>query len=149
MKQSSFSDAQCSIARTLGQVGQWWALLIIRDAMMGVRRFRDFERSLGISKNTLAARLSELVESGILVRVQSATGVSYLDYELTEKGRDLAPIVLALGQWGDRWSAHENGPSFKVLNGKTGEEIPRIWPREEDGKVINLADIRFKRNAAN
>lgn len=146
MKQASFSDARCSIARTLDKVGQWWALLIIRDAMMGVRRFRDFERSLGISKNTLAARLTELVDNGIMIRVNSTSGAKYLDYELTDKGRDLAPIVMALAQWGDRWSVHEDGPSIAILDGKSGKEIPRLWPRDAEGKIIDLVDIRLRRN---
>ncbi len=145
MKQTSFADMRCSVARTLNQVGPWWSLLIIRDAMMGARRFKDFERSLGIAKNTLATRLTELVDSGILTRVKSSSGSKYLDYELTDKGRDLAPVIMALAQWGDRWSAHEDGPSFAFLDRNSGEEIERIWPRNDGGDVIQLADILLKR----
>lgn len=147
MKQTSFADMRCSVARTLNQVGPWWSLLIIRDAMMGVRRFKDFERSLGIAKNTLATRLTELVDSGILTRVAAKSGSKYLDYELTEKGRDLAPVIIALAQWGDRWSAHEDGPSFAFLNRNSGEEIERIWPRNDSGEAIRLADITLRRCA--
>lgn len=145
MKQTSFADMRCSVARTLNQVGPWWSLLIIRDAMMGVRRFKDFERSLGIAKNTLATRLTELVDSDILTRVPSKSGSKYLDYELTDKGRDLAPVIMALAQWGDRWSAHEDGPSFALLDRNSGEEIERIWPRDESGGVIPMTDIMLKR----
>jgi len=147
MKQTSFADMRCSVARTLNQVGPWWSLLIIRDAMMGVRRFKDFERSLGIAKNTLATRLTELVDSGILTRVAAKSGSKYLDYELTEKGRDLAPVIIALAQWGDRWSAHEDGPSFAFLDRNSGEEIERIWPRDEGGETIRLADITLRKCA--
>lgn len=145
MKPTSFEDKRCSIARALNQVGPWWSMLIVRDAMMGVRRFSDFERSLGISKNTLANRLSELVDSGIFERVEAANGSKYLEYQLTEKGRDLAPIIMSLAQWGDKWSAHEDGPSFEILNGQSGEAIPRIWPRDESGNVIKLSGIQLKR----
>jgi len=145
MKPTSFETKRCSVARALNQVGPWWSMLIIRDAMMGVRRFSEFERSLGISKNTLANRLSELVEGGILERVEAASGSKYLEYELTEKGRDLAPIVMALAQWGDKWSAHADGPSFEILNGESGEAISRIWPRDEGGNAIELSEILLKR----
>ena len=144
MKQTSFADMRCSVARTLDQVGPWWSLLIIRDAMMGVRRFREFERSLGIAKNTLATRLAELVDSGIMTRVAASSGSRHLEYELTEKGRDLAPVIMALAQWGDRWSAHEDGPSFALLDRNSGAEIDRIWPRDDSGNVIDLTDILLR-----
>lgn len=147
MTPTSFETRRCSVARALNQVGPWWSLLIIRDAMMGVRRFKEFERSLGISKNTLANRLNELVESGVLARVTSASGSKYLEYELTEKGLDLAPVVMALAQWGDKWSAHEDGPSFEILNGDSGEQVSRIWPRDENGNAIELSEILLKRCA--
>lgn len=144
MKQTSFAHMRCSVARTLDQVGPWWSLLIIRDAMMGVRKFKDFERSLGIAKNTLTTRLTELVECGILTRVPPPNGSKFLDYQLTDKGRDLAPVIIALAQWGDRWSAHEDGPSFTFLNRNSGEEIDRIWPRDDVGNPIELTDILLK-----
>ena len=145
MTPTSFETKRCSVARALSHVGPWWSLLIVRDAMMGVRRFKEFERSLGIPKNTLANRLSELVENGVLARVKSSTGKKYLDYELTEKGLDLAPIVMALAQWGDKWSAHKDGPSFEILDGQSGEEISRIWPRDNGGNAIELSEIMLKR----
>ena len=145
MKSKSFSDMRCSIARSLEHVGPWWSLLIVRDAMMGARRFKHFERSLGIAKNTLTRRLGELVDSGILRKVPGADGSSYDEYELTEKGRELAPVVMALAQWGDKWAAHELGPSFSLIDSKTGADIPRICPRRENGAEIPPGDIHLKR----
>ena len=147
MKPKSFSDMQCSIARTLEHVGSWWSLLIIRDAMMGARRFKHFERSLGIAKNTLTSRLGELVDSGILEKVPGPDGTAHTEYELTEKGRELAPILMALAQWGDRWAVHASGPAFALMDTETGRAIPRIWPRREDGTTIALDEIELKRLA--
>ena len=83
MKTKSYAQMQCSIARTLDQVGAWWSMLIIRDAMMGARRFKHFEKSLGIAKNTLASRLAHLVDSGILERGPAADGSKHEEYVLT------------------------------------------------------------------
>lgn len=144
MKTKSFSDMQCSIARTLDLVGSWWSLLIIRDAMMGARRFKDFHTSLGIAKNTLTTRLNQLVEGGILERVNAADGSAYDEYQLTAKGRDLGPIIVALSQWGDKWAVHPDGPSFEYFDRKTGEDLTRIWPRRANGEAMKLRDVGFK-----
>ncbi len=145
MKTKSFSDMRCSIARTLEIVGSWWALLIIRDAMMGARRFKHFEKSLGIAKNTLAARLNELIDAGILVKVSGSNGSAFDEYVLTEQGRDLAPVMIALSQWGDRWVAHENGTSTEIIDALSGERLPKIWPHGSDGKALPLNKIKMNR----
>lgn len=144
MKTKSFSDMDCSIARTLEQVGSWWSLLIVREAMMGVRRFRQFEKTLGISKNTLASRLNQLVEGGILRKVAAEDGSSYEEYLLTKKGRDLAPVMMALAQWGDRWAVHEDGRPYAFIDQQTGQEISEIRPRRGDGEPIPLREIGVK-----
>ena len=147
MKTKSFSQMQCSIARSLELVGSWWSLLIIRDAMMGARRFKHFEKSLGIAKNTLASRLTELVDGGILEKVPAADGSAFDDYVLTDQGRDLAPVIIALAQWGDRWATHENGPSTEIINAETGAKLPRVWPRRMSGDMMPLSEIGMKRAA--
>ncbi|MEM1249156.1 MAG: helix-turn-helix domain-containing protein [Acidobacteriota bacterium] len=144
MKTKSFSDMQCSIARTLEQVGSWWSLLILRDAMMGARRFKHFERSLGIAKNTLTKRLAQLVDAEILERVAAADGSAYDEYVLTERGRELAPVMIALSQWGDKWVAHPNGPSTEIVDGATGERLPKIWPRRENGEWMELNEVGMR-----
>lgn len=144
MKTKSFSDMDCSVARTLEQVGSWWSLLIIREAMMGVRRFRQFEKTLGISKNTLTSRLAQLVESDIMSKAAAEDGSSYEEYLLTKKGRDLAPVMMALAQWGDRWAAHEDGRPYAFIDQATGQEISAIWPRRADGAPIPLSEIGVK-----
>lgn len=147
MKQTSFSEMQCSVARSLESVGPWWSLLIVRDSMMGLRRFNEFQRSLGIAKNTLTNRLSELIENGIMQKVPSERGLKYAEYELTEKGIDLAPVVMALAQWGDKWAAHEKGPSYAFLDKNTGLEFSRIWPRRDNGEKVSLEDVVLKRHS--
>lgn len=140
---------QCSVARSLDQVGPWWSLLIVRDALMGARRFKHFEKSLGIAKNTLASRLAQLVDSGILTKAPAADGSSYEEYELTDKGRDLMPVVMALAQWGDKWAVHQDGPPVSFVDHQTGRKVSRIWPRRADGEKIPLSDIGLKRRGAN
>ncbi|MEL6692426.1 MAG: helix-turn-helix domain-containing protein [Pseudomonadota bacterium] len=135
---------QCSIARTLDLVGSWWSLLIIRDAMLGARRFKHFQKSLGIAKNTLTVRLNQLVEGGILDKVAASDGSAYEEYQLTQQGRELTPIILALAQWGDKWAAHPSGPSFEYYDRQTGEDLSAIWPRRADGEAMALADVGVK-----
>ena len=139
---------QCSIARTLEHVGSWWSLLVIREAMMGAYRFKHFERSLGIAKNTLTSRLNELVEHGIFEKGRTKDGSSYEEYRLTQKGRELAPVLMALAQWGDKWAEHEDGRTFYFADPKTGEELPRIWPRRENGEELKLGEVLLKKNEA-
>lgn len=146
MKSKSFSDMECSIARTLEHVGSWWSLLIIRDAMMGATRFKHFERSLGIAKNTLAARLSQLVEADIFEKVPASDGSAFDEYLLTERGRELAPVMIALSQWGDRWVPHEEGSSTEIVEAASGDRLPPVWPRRDDGEKMSLDEIGIRRS---
>lgn len=107
---NSYDGQVCSAARALEVVGERWSLLIIRDALFGgLTRFSDFLRRLGVARNILAARLDGFVEAGIMERF-SSEGSAYQEYRLTEKGRDLAPVIIALTDWGDRWAAPHGRP---------------------------------------
>ncbi|MBO6505772.1 MAG: helix-turn-helix transcriptional regulator [Kordiimonadaceae bacterium] len=145
MKQKSFADMRCSIARSLEVIGPWWSFLIIRDAFMGVTRFKDFERSLGIAKNTLSNRLKLLVENGLLDKVTDPGGSKYAAYHLTEKGRDLFPVLVAITQWGDKWAVHEDGPSFEIIDKRTDQSIPPLALLGGDGKPLPEDEIGVKR----
>ena len=103
MRKASFADMHCSIAQSLEIVGEWWTLLILRDAFLGVRRFDDFVERLGISRNVLTNRLDTLVAAGILERRPYDEARGRYDYLLTDKGRALWPVMTALRQWGDEW----------------------------------------------
>jgi DNA-binding HxlR family transcriptional regulator len=107
---NSYEGQVCSAARSLEVVGERWSLLIIRDALFGgVTHFSDFLRRLGLARNILAARLDGFVDAGIMERF-SSDGSAYQEYRLTEKGRDLASVIIALTDWGDRWAAPNGRP---------------------------------------
>jgi len=126
MRRTSFEDMNCSVAQCLEVVGEWWSLLIIRDAFLGIRRFDDFQARLGISRNVLNQRLTRLVEQGVLARVPYQEHPPRCDYRLTDKGRDLWLVVTAMRQWGDKWAA-PNGPPVEIVHiacGNVSEAVP-------------------------
>jgi DNA-binding HxlR family transcriptional regulator len=110
VKRTPFSDWPCSLARTVDILGDWWTPLVLRDCFMGVRRFDDFQRSLGIGRNILAQRLGRLVDEGLLERRPYQDHPPRHEYVLTEMGRDFFPVVAAIMRWGDRWLAGADGP---------------------------------------
>ena len=100
MKRRSLEGDRCPIARSLDVIGDWWSLLIVREAAKGVTRFSEFQRNLGLARNILTIRLKALVASGILSNVPASDGSAYLEYRLTDKGRALRPVLAALARWG-------------------------------------------------
>ncbi len=110
----------CSIAKTLDVVGEWWTLLILRDVMRGARRFEDFQASLGIARSVLSARLKRLTGQGILERVAYQDHPPRYEYLLTDKGRDLFPVIAALLRWGDTWAPGPAGPPMLVVHESCG-----------------------------
>src|SRR4051794_37790929 len=112
MRRTSFEDMECTLARSLDVIGEWWTLLILRDAFLGVTRFDDFQERLGIARNVLTARLDTLVDNGVLVRRFYDEARGRADYKLTAKGRDLWPVITAIREWGDTWIA---GPGKEPL----------------------------------
>lgn len=136
-----FHRENCSIARALEVLGDWWTLLIVREAFLGTRRYADFEANLDISKNVLAARLAHLVEHGVLARVDAGVHGPRFEYELTARGKDLTAILTALRQWGDRWVFGEGREPLLVHDVRTGRPIPRLMVRGDDGKPLRASDI--------
>ena len=116
MKRRSFEDMNCSVAQALEIVGEWWTLLILRDAFVGIRRFDDFQARLGISRNVLTTRLDDLVEHGVLQRVQYSERPPRDEYRLTPKGRGLWTVLHALREWGDEWIVGEDKASVVMLH---------------------------------
>src|SRR5215510_7962286 len=110
MQRKSFSGMNCSIARALEEVGEWWSLLIVRECTQGARRFDAFQRELGIARNVLTARLQRLTDLGIIERFALDERARTDGYRLTPKGEDLYPVLVALMQWGDRWLACDGRP---------------------------------------
>jgi DNA-binding HxlR family transcriptional regulator len=141
MKRISFTDTQCSLAQSLDMVGEWWTLLIIREAYFGTRRFSDFQSYLGIARNVLSERLDGLVANGILQRVPAAPRSKRAHYRLTEKGRDLITVVIALFQWGDRWVMGLDNAPIRMVDRASGEDIEAVQVRAKDGRALGLHDI--------
>ncbi|MDI4654982.1 winged helix-turn-helix transcriptional regulator [Xanthobacter autotrophicus] len=129
----------CSLARALNDVGDWWTLLIIRDAFLGAQRFSEFQRSLGMARNTLSDRLDRLCAAGVLLRGGTPARPLYC---LTEKGRALAPALVALQQWGDQF-ASENRPPV-VVTDQRGRPLPRVKLVDGDGAEVGPRDLRFR-----
>jgi DNA-binding HxlR family transcriptional regulator len=139
-----FCDENCSIAQALEVLGDWWTLLVVREAFLGVRRFADFEANLGISKNVLTQRLSHLVEHGVLERIDAGVHGPRYEYQLTAMGKDLIGVVTALRQWADRWVFGAGNEPVLVIDRRTGRPIPRLRLLGEDGSPLRAADIEVR-----
>src|SRR5687768_2832394 len=123
-----YTDDNCSIKGTLEIVGEKWSLLVLREAFFGIRRFDDFHRALGCARNLLSERLAKLVDHGVLERVayKEPGQRRRHEYRLTEKGLDLQPALVALMQWGDRWTASPDGPPVEVLHRACGATVHAV-----------------------
>jgi DNA-binding HxlR family transcriptional regulator len=119
---STYSGQNCSIAKSLELLGERWTLLVIREAFLGTRRFEGFLERLGVARNILSARLARLVEEGVLEKVAYSERPARYEYRLTDKGRDLWPILVSLLQYGDRYYAPE-GPPVILRHRECGGEV--------------------------
>src|SRR5258708_1804627 len=122
MKQTSFDGMNCSVAQSLDVIGEWWTPLIIRDLLMGVSRFDEFQSRLGIFRNVLTERLNHLVARGVIERVAYQEHPPRYDYQLTPKGADLWHVITALREWGDRWESPAGAP-LKLVHRTCGQEV--------------------------
>lgn len=141
MRRTSFEDMNCSIAQCLEAVGDWWTLLIVRDALFGVTRFDDFRTRLGIARNVLTQRLDYLVEQGVMEKEPYQDNPVRYDYKLTEKGRSLWLVVNAMRQWGDTWAAPD-GPPIEAVHKSCGH-VMTVEPVCSDcGEHLRGRDIQ-------
>jgi DNA-binding HxlR family transcriptional regulator len=141
MRRKSLGNMQCPIARSLERVGEWWSILILRDAFHGLTRFDQFEESLGIAPNILARRLNSLVEVGLLERRRYSERPPRDEYVLTESGRDFRPVLWALLAWGNRHFAPE-GKSVVIVDSRTGEEADPVVVDRKSGRPLVAPDFR-------
>jgi DNA-binding HxlR family transcriptional regulator len=141
MQRTSFRDMNCSVAQCLEVVGEWWTMLIVRDAFLGVTRFDDFHERLGVSRNVLNQRLGHLVEAGVLERVAYCEHPPRYDYRLTEKGKDLWPVLTAMRQWGDRWEAPD-GPPLELVHKGCGHVAEAVSVCSVCGATVASRDMR-------
>lgn len=145
VKRTSLEGAECPVARALDAIGDWWSLLLIRDAFDGIRRFGEFQKSLNVAKNILAARLRTLVAQGILELAPASDGSAYQEYVLTSKGRGLFHVVVGLRQWGED-SFFEPGEAHSVMvDRESGRPVRRLELRSEGGQLLGPADIVVKK----
>src|SRR5262245_64790568 len=127
----------CSIARTLDLVGDWWTLLIVREAFLGVTRFADFRDHLGIARNILTDRLQKLVADGIFSADPKAGAGRGYEYRLTEKGRDLWTVLTALRLWGDKWIYGPGKEPLIVRDRDRGTAVMQLVPADADGRALD------------
>jgi DNA-binding HxlR family transcriptional regulator len=144
MYRKRFDEMNCAAAQALEQIGDWWTLLLVREAFYGTTTFSGFFERLGIAKNVLTERLKRLVELGIFRREQSKPGVERYTYHLTDKGRDLLPILVALMQWGDKWVFSEDGEPIRILDDVHRRPIRKVLVTAADGRPLGISDLRFR-----
>jgi DNA-binding HxlR family transcriptional regulator len=142
MRHKSFKTNLCPVARSLDTIGEWWSLLIIRDAITGIRRFSDFQKSLGLAKNVLSARLKKLVACGIMKQVPASDGSAYREYALTEKGWELYPVIVALAQWGGSYLFSRGEKRLLVLDKRTGKPL-RVEVQNANGEILKANDLEL------
>jgi DNA-binding HxlR family transcriptional regulator len=143
MRQTSFATMHCSLARSLEMIGDWWSPLILRDLSYGALRFEDLAKDLGISRTLLTSRLKELEAAGVVRRVEYQLHPPRHTYELSEAGREVIPVLMALTAWGDRWTSPEGGPPIQYRHRDCGEVFaPTVFcPSCREQVALNDVDI--------
>src|ERR1700761_8875663 len=135
MQRKTFGNLQCPVARSLERVGEWWSILILRDAGYGLKRFDEFQKSLDIAPNMLTRRLAALVKAGLLKRQRYSDKPPRYEYVLTERGRDFRPVLVALLAWGNKHFAPE-GPSVLWVDAASGRIADPIVVDRLSGRPI-------------
>jgi len=142
MQRKSFGKMACPIARSLERVGEWWSILIIRDALHGFTRFDQFQQSLNIAPNILTRRLTALVDAGLLRRRRYSERPPRYEYILTDMGRDFRPVLIAMTAWGNRYFAPE-GPSVVLVDTKTRRTADPMLVDRKSRRPLNERDFVF------
>jgi DNA-binding HxlR family transcriptional regulator len=140
VKRTSFEGDSCPIARSLEAIGDWWSLLIIREALFGLRRFGEFQSKLGMARNILSARLRSLVDHDILATAPASDGSAYQEYVLTPKGRGTFPILVALRQWSEQFDDRPDEIATILVDREKGRPVRKLEMRAEDGRLLRPSD---------
>lgn len=143
MKRKCLEDSECAVARSLDVIGDWWSLLILREAFAGHRRFSEIQKNLGVAKNILSARLRKLVADGIFEQVPAADGSSFHEYELTEKGRGLSIVLMALRQWAESYLCEAQPAQYVFVDKTKGKRVKPIGLHTTDGRKIKPQDVKL------
>ena len=144
VKRTSLEHADCPVARSLDVIGDWWSLLIIRDALLGRRRFGEFQKSLGLARNILTMRLRALVERGILKMAPASDGSAYQEYVPTRKGRGIFPILVALRQWSEEFDEAPEEISTILVDRESGRPVKKLELHARDGRLLAFGDTVLK-----
>jgi DNA-binding HxlR family transcriptional regulator len=142
VKRASFEDMTCSIARSLEVIGEWWTLLILRDAFFGITRFEELQARLGIARNILAKRLDTLVEHGVLERRCYDEGRDRHDYVLTDKGKALWPVLVTIRQWGDKWIVGTGNEPVTMIHTACGARTTAVLTCDHCRQELRGRDVR-------
>lgn len=142
MQRKSYGNMKCPIARSLDRVGEWWSILILRDALYGLTRFDEFQTSLGIASNMLTRRLNALVEAGFLARRRYSEHPPRHEYIVTERGRDFRPILIALIAFGNRHFAPE-GASVSIVDAVSGAPAEPILVDRLTGRPLVSSEFEL------
>jgi DNA-binding HxlR family transcriptional regulator len=145
VKRRSLADADCPVARTLDVIGDWWSLLIVRDAFDGIRRFGDFQKSLGVSKGILASRLRDLVDLGIFATAPASDDSSYQEYVLTQKGDKLFPVVVGLRQWGEAHCFRSTERHSVLVDNASGRPVAALEVKSRSGRQLRSSDTSVRK----
>lgn len=143
MQRKSYGSMECPVARSLDEVGEWWSILILRDVFHGLRRFDEFEESLGIAPNMLARRLKTLVDHGLLARRRYSEHPPRYEHVLTPKGRDFQPVLLALLAWGNRHLTDGAAPAVLAADRATGEIVEPVVVDGRTGKALGWGSVKL------
>lgn len=139
--EETFLTTTCPVARSVNLLGDRWSLMIIRDAFDGLSRFTDFQKSTGIAKNVLAARLKTLTEAGIFTQVSASEGGAYKAYRLTERGQALFPLVVCLRQWGEANLFNEGEAMSRLLDAE-GQPLAQLVVKDNAGNIVQAEETR-------
>lgn len=142
MRRTSLAQAVCPIARCVDAVGDWWIILILRNALLGQTRFDEFQRHIGIAPNMLTRRLRTLVEGGLLERHRYQERPVRYEYRMTEKGRDFVPVLVAMAGWGNRWLAEEQ--TLRMVDSATGMPVDPVLIDRATGRPLTADNIRVE-----
>src|SRR3954447_18981506 len=143
MRRSSFEDMNCSVAQSLEIMGEWWTMIIVRDAFFGVTRFEDFQQRLGIARNILTARLDTLVDAGVLERELYDEARQRYDYRLTPMGRALWPVLTTLRQWGDKYVVGRGNEPIQLRHETCGAKATAHLTCDHCGERLSARDARI------
>jgi DNA-binding HxlR family transcriptional regulator len=144
MKRTTTADWPCTIARSADVLGDHWNLLLVRQACLGVRRFDDFQRALGIGRNILTLRLNRLVDEGLFDRVEYQSSPPRYEYRLTEKGRDVFPILAAMAAWGDRWLSGPEGTPLLLHHTSCDRDMQAVVVCGECAEPLDVRHVRAR-----